>query len=199
MTVREITAPSVEPVTLAEARAWCRVDSTDDDAILTLLIQAMREYAENITGRVFVQRSLQLSLPCFTEFTIELPRPPLVSVTSVKYYDVAGVLQTIDPSDYEVNTEREPGQVKPAYGETWAYTRSVFNAVQIVYQAGYAPTGSPTDYRENIPASLKLWMHARLATLYEARQQLVDNRTVEIPRNFADGLLDSLKVGTLFG
>jgi len=202
MTVRIVTPPSVEPVTLAEARAWCRLESDDtaNDTVLTLLIQAMRERAENITGRAFVQRTLRLSLPAFPGFTIELPYPPLVSVTSVKYYDAAGVQQTVDPADYEVDTDREPGCVQPAYGETWQYTRAMFNAVQIVYEAGYAPTGSPTDYRENMPASLKLWMQTNMAALFENREQIVpDGRMAVLPRDLGEGLLDSLKVGTLFG
>lgn len=198
MSIRVVTAPTVEPVTLAEARLWCRIDDgdTSQDAMLTLLIQAMREYAENRTGRAFVQRTLELTLPCFPDDgIIELPYPPLVSVASVKYYAYDGTLTTVDPSDYEVDTYGEPGRVQPAYLETWEGSRNVFNAVQVRYEAGYAPTGSPTDYRENVPASLKLWMQARLATLFENREQLVNVNQVEIPRHFADGVLDGLVVG----
>lgn len=198
MTVREITAPSVEPISLAQAKAWLRVDDdiTDQDAVITMLIKSMREYAENLTGRTFVQRTLELTLPHFPH-VIELPNPPLISVTHIKYYDTDGALQTLDSSVYEVDSYREPGLVRPAYLQSWESTRYVFNAVQVRYEAGYAPTGSPTDYRENMPASLQIWMQARLASLYEHREQIVTGTTVsDLPRNFADGLLDSLIVGS---
>lgn len=204
MTVREITAPSVEPVSAAQAVDWLRAESADfndgQTALLELLIQAMREHAETLTGRAFVQRTLELSLPCFpSSGVIVLPRPPLISVTSVKYYAFDGTDTTVDPTLYEVDTASEPGQVQPAYLETWEGTRNVFNAVRVRYEAGYAPVSSPTDYREKVPARLKLWVHARLATLWRNREQLVVGNLVKIPRDFADGMLDGLKVGNFFG
>lgn len=208
MPVREITAPVVEPVSLDQAKTWCRIDDTGDaviddanDALLTMLIKAMREYAENLTGRAFVQRTLELALPWFPSGgVIVLPCPPLVSVTSVKYIDYAGVLQTVPDDEYEVDTDGEPGRVQPAYLQSWNGTRNVFNAVRVRYEAGYAPSSSPTDYRENVPASVKVWMQARLATLWEQREQLITGTIVaEIPRGYADGLLDSLVIGARFG
>ena len=198
MTVRVITPPSVEPVTLEEARLWCRIDTDDtsQDAVLSLLITAMREYAENRTGRAFVQRTLELTLPAFPACgVIELPYPPLVSVDWIKYYDYNGDLITVDPADYEVDTYGEPGRVQPAYLQTWDGTRNVFNAVIVRYQAGYAPTASPSDYRENMPANLKLFMQARISTLFENREQIVNAAQVQIPRDFGAGLLDGLVTG----
>lgn len=201
MTVRVITAPSVEPISLEQARDWCRVDEDNftsaEQAFMTSLIKAMRSYAENLTGRAFVQRTLELTLPAFPEGgVIELPYPPLISVTHVKYIAYDGTLTTVDEADYEVDTYREPGRVQPAYLENWEGTRNVFNAVQVRYEAGYAPTSSPTDYRENVPDLVKTWMHARIATLWENREQLVISNLVEIPRAFADGMLDDLILGT---
>lgn len=200
MTVKIITDPAFEPVSLAEARLWLRIDDDDttQDPVIELLIKAMREHAEeSLTGRAFVSRTLRLSLPAFPA-VIELPYPPLISVTSVKYIDDAGALQTVAAADYEIDFDREPALIQPAYLKTWPSTRSVFNAVQVVYVAGH-PSGSPSDAaaaRETIPASLKLWMRARIATLFEQREQIMFGNQVEVPRNFADGILDGLIVGT---
>lgn len=204
MTVRIITAPTVEPVTRAQAKLWCRIDSDDtsQDAVIDMLIQSMREYAENLTGRAFVQRTLELTLPGFPEEgIIELPFPPLISVASVKYIDINGTLQTVASFDYQVDSYQQPGRVKPAWLKWWwQIVRDDFNAVQVRYDAGYAPSASPTDYAENVPGSVKTWMQARLATLFGNREQIITDRgAFEMPRDFADGLLDSLKVGKLFG
>lgn len=197
MTVRVTTEPAVEPVTLAEFKDWARIDeATADDAVCTLLIAAMRGYAENLTGRAFVQRSLQLVLegwPCSGE--IVLPCPPLVSVASVKYYDEDGVDQTLAADQYLVHDWREPALVVPAYGVTWPAVRSRLDTVRVNYVAGYPTPGSPTDYRERIPAALKLWMSARAATFFEYREQIQNANLGEIPRAFVDGLLDELVLG----
>lgn len=202
MTVKTIVEPAVEPVSLAEARLWLRIDEGDttQDPVIEVLIKAMREHAEDsLTGRAFVSRTLRLSLPAFPAGSvIELPYPPLISVTSVKYIDDAGALQTVAAADYEIDYEREPALIQPAYLKSWPSTRAVFNAVQVVYVAGY-PSGSPSDAaaaREVVPAAFKLWMRARIATLFEQREQLMFNNQVEVPRHFADGILDGLLVGT---
>lgn len=194
MTVRIITAPSVEPVTLTEAKLHLRETDTAQDDLITALIVAARQYAENYTRRAFAQRTLELTLPCFpADSIIELPQPPLQSVTSVKYIDFAGTLQTVLASAYQVDSYREPGLVKPAYLSFWQLTRDDFNAVQVRYVAGYAAAGSPDDYAYNIPAAIKHWIKVRVATLYEHREQLVvDQRitAIEVPRSIIDGLLD---------
>jgi uncharacterized phiE125 gp8 family phage protein len=209
MTVRVITAPAYEPVSLAEAKEWCRIESdiTDEDALLGALVKAMRRYAENLTHRAFMQRDLQLVLPCWPrvcihdqEFTaIELPWPPLVAVTEITYMDLDGNTQTLAADQYEVHAWREPALIVPEWEVSWPSTRAALDAVRVSYTAGYAPVGSPDDeaaQQAGVPENLKLWMKARLATLYANREQLAPGNQVAIPRNFADGLLDELIVGT---
>ena len=61
--IRVITAPASYPVTRAQAKEWCRVDADDSsqDNVLDLLIGAMTNYAEHLTGRAFVERTLELT------------------------------------------------------------------------------------------------------------------------------------------
>ena len=204
MTLRIITQPSVEPITLAEAKLQCRVETTftADDDLLNALITAVRQQVENLTRRALVQQTLELTLDCFpASGVIELPRPPLQSVTSVKFIDTDGTLTTVPASEYQVDTYREPGLVMPAYLESWDATRSDFNAVQVRYVAGYA-SGSPQDavgLVENIPQALKHWMKVRINTLYNQREGInIGNTVSEIPRDFVGGLLDRYVV-SMFG
>ena len=207
MTVRQITEPPYEPITRAQAKLWCRIDSdiTDQDAVIDMLIQGMREYEENLTGRAFVQRTFQLVTTCYeylningsSRLGIEIPRPPLVSVESITYVDTGGTVTTLSASEYDVHTWRIPGIVVEEWNSSWASYRREPDAIRVNFTAGYAP-GSPPDeasYQEGLPANLKLWMQARISTLYENREQLIGNQ-MQIPRDFADGLLDSLVVGT---
>lgn len=196
--------PPFEPASRAEAKRWMSIDDDDTshDATVDMLIQAMREDAENLTHRAFVQRSLRLysdewPMEC-GKMQIALPFPPLISVESVKYKDLNGALQTLATDQYDVHDWREPGIIVPAWAVVWPSIRYVPDAVQINFTAGYPP-GSPQDeagYREAVPAKLRLWMAAKAATLFQGREQYVIGNLVRVPRDFSDGLLDSLIIGT---
>lgn len=208
MTVRVTSEPPYEPITAAEFREWARIDSDDAQAaVAALLIQAMREYAENLTGRAFIQRGLQLIVPGWDQVLvngllvtgIELPCPPLAAVSSITYIDTDGVEQTLDASLYTIHAWHEPGVIVPAWGESLPATRCVPDAWRVNYVAGYPQDGSPydeTSAQAGMPAKLKLWVQARAATLYEHREQLIHNSRIKIPTDFADGLLDSLVIGS---
>jgi uncharacterized phiE125 gp8 family phage protein len=138
--LRQTTAPTVEPVTLAEAKARLRVSGTDEDAdILALIAEAVRT-AEGECGRQFCTATYTLKLDDFPrgpDDAIRLPRPPAQSVTSLKYYAEDGTLTTMDAEDYIVAAGSDPGRVVPAVGETWPAVQDRPEAVEVVYVAGY--------------------------------------------------------------
>ncbi len=80
MTSILIAGPGEEPVTLAEAKAWCRIDSTDDDALLAALITAARLQVESATGRALVTQSWRLTLRHAPRLVV-LPVAPVQSLT----------------------------------------------------------------------------------------------------------------------
>lgn len=102
-----VTAPSATPVSLDEARAHCRADSADDTMLQIYLDAAVAHVdgAEGVLGRCLVTQTWDYSLDCFPQ-EIVVPLPTLASVTSVKYYDVDGVEQTISSSNYIVSGQR---------------------------------------------------------------------------------------------
>lgn len=189
MRITQLAQPTVEPITLAEARDHLRLEATgspaahEDDDYITLLIQAAREYVENITNRPMVQRQYKLVIPCW-HCEIVLPySTPLVSVDSVKYLDINGTQQTLSSTVYDVVSDMQPSRIILAYGQSWPSIRSVHNAIEITYTAGYA-VGSPADYRENIPQALKGAVKMVVGDLYENRErqqgvQLYKNEAVE--------------------
>ena len=198
--IRVITPPAAYPVTKAEARQWCRMDTNDtsQDAILDMLIQAMTQQAEHLTGRAFVERTLEWSGDYFP-YEIELPYPPLIEVVSVTYTDGAGDAQTVAAAGYEVNLYSEAGILRPVSSAYWPAVGRYYNPARVRYRAGYAYPGSPVDLTDNsyLPPQLRTWIAARICTLYDQRDQLVVGATVApIPRDHADGLLDSLVVGS---
>lgn len=188
MPAKLINAPTVEPVSLVEATAHLYVTHSDDDALISAYIAAAREDAERRLGRALISQTWELALEAFPS-AIELPNPPLVSVTSIKYLDTAGVEQTLDPSQYLVDTDSVPGAVVPAYGASWPSIRSQRNAVRVRYVAGYGADGS------FVPASIRQWILLRTGALYENRESAVAGQAIQAaPRDFADALLDAYRV-----
>lgn len=138
-------------VSIEAARRAARTSGTALDAELTDKVQAYTEKAEHATRRAFITQTWAVTLDGFPP-AIPLSRPPIVSVLAVKYYDTAGVLQTLDPQAYIVDNASEPGCIVPAPGNTWPATAKRPNAVQVQYICGYGP--GPGD----VPAAIRQYI-----------------------------------------
>jgi uncharacterized phiE125 gp8 family phage protein len=181
-----VTAPALEPVSLADTKLHLRVDVADDDALIDSLIRAAREYVETFTHRALMPQIWDLKLDGFPSCgVIEFPKAPLVSVTSVTYLDTAGVSQTWSSALYTVDAPSGPmaraGRLVPIYGESFPSTRSIVNAVTVRFLAGYGATASVA--LPLVPASLKAAMKILVATWYGPGRQAVNigNSVTPIP------------------
>jgi uncharacterized phiE125 gp8 family phage protein len=128
-----LSSSGAEPVTVDEVQNWLRLD--EPDPALAGLISAARDWFERACDRQFTVATYELRLRLFT-FQIEIPYPPLVSVLSVQYLDVASVLQTVATTTYDVVTSRVPAVIQQAFGKVWPVTAVHPEAVRITYSAG---------------------------------------------------------------
>lgn len=162
------TAPVIEPVTLNEAKAHLRVDHNNEDALVTSLIKAAREYAEMFTNRALISQVWEMTLDYFPACNvIELPKPPLQSVSSITYVDTNGDTQTWNSSNYQSDNTTVFGRITPAYGVEWPSTQSVVNAVTIRFLAGYG------DDVTEVPQSIRQGILMVISDLYDGRQSSV--------------------------
>lgn len=142
-------------ISLEAARLAARVDGDElDEDILTAAV-AYTEVAEQLTNRAFVQGSWKAGYRAFGAEMI-LPKPPLVSVTRVSFYDPGGVLRVLDPQDYFVDVDAEPAVLTPAPGRMWPQTIDRKNAVEVQYVCGYGPTEA------SVPQTVKQYVKARI-------------------------------------
>lgn len=194
-----IVGPATEPISLAEARAHCRIDIIDDDALLMGLITTFRQRAEAYTRRALITQQWRLTAIAFprsvsvwphplvyptasSEAAMALPRPPLISVESVKYIDENGVQQTLSPAAYVVSTSELPGCIAPVFGTSWPNIRSQIGAVQVDFTAGYGTA---------IPAAIKTWMLCYILAAYDNRSATITGRSISaIDMPYVDHLLD---------
>ncbi len=178
-----VTAPTAEPVTLAEVKLHLRVEDNADDALIAALITAARQHAEHDTRRALVTQTWKLVLDAFPESVITLDRAPVSAVVSVVYIDPEGVSQTLSAAGYQLDAVTEPCRLVPAYGSTWPATRAQVNAVTVTYTCGY---GNP----DTVPESIKRWMLLRIGALYENREEVLTGRAITLaPLPFVDALL----------
>lgn len=172
MALRLITAPSTTPVTLVEAKAHLNVDHSDDDTLITAMIEAATAHVDGpvgFLGRAIVDQTWELVLDEFPDNEIKLPMPPIIEVVHIKYDDTAGVEQTISPADYTVDNVSEPGWVLPESAGSWPATFDGINAVRVRYRAGYIDTSvSPTV--GEVPADIKAAILLYVGSLYGNRE-----------------------------
>lgn len=161
--LKRITAPTTEPVTTGEAKLHARIDEDTDNAAVAGFIKAARELAETYTRRAFMTQTWQMFLDAVPSGNfIELPRPPLVSVTHVKTYTDADVATTFAASNYFVDTISAPGRIVLRDAASWPDAARVANALEIQYVAGYADVA-------DVPQTIKQGILALVTWLYEHR------------------------------
>jgi hypothetical protein len=196
------TAPGTEPVSLAEAKTFLRVDGTSDDALIGSLIKSARIMAEGYTHRAFVTQTWKLTMDAFSDVrecfplggTYDLPRPgivengqdirlsrrPIQSIESIETYDPENTASTVDPASYLPDTAN--GRIVLNEGYLWPSELREFAAVEITYIAGYT----------SVPEAIKQAILLIVSAMYENRQ------CMEMPMG-ATALLDQFRLPEAFG
>ena len=165
--LKRTTAPAVEPVTLAEAKAHCRVDTTADDTLMQGYITTAREWVEDYIDRALVTQQLVMKLDAFPA-EIELPRPPMIAsgtataVTITYVTGEAGGTATLSASEYRVDRDSTPGVIRTLYGGSWPSHLLDQNSVTVSWWAGY---GDAASVPQRVKSALLMCVHE----LYEKR------------------------------
>lgn len=161
-----VTSPATEPITLSEAKAQLRVDFSTDDTEITTMIITARKAVEKFLRRQLVTATWDLFLDQFPEGggVIEVPLPPLQSITTLKYLDENGNQQTWSSTNYRVDVKSEPGRIERAWGVSYPGIRTIANAVEIRFVAGFGAAAA-------VPEDIKHGILMLLADLYEHRER----------------------------
>jgi len=188
MIPRLVTAPAIEPVTLNEAKEHLRVLHDDEDVYIESLITAARQMVESgeswSLDRSLITTTWRVILDGFPH-CIELPRPPLIAVSSITYLDTTNTSQTLSNTLYTVDTHNEPGRIAPAYNSIWPETLPHLNAVTITYTAGFGATAA------SVPMAVRQAILIAVADLYEVGREtnIVGTIVNQVPtiRNLLNG------------
>lgn len=177
--VRRITGPLVEPVTVADAKSHIRIDQefTDDDMYLQSLISAARHHVETVSDRTLIRSQWQIKMDSFPSWDIELPHPPITTGSiSVLYVPANGPsYSAIAFTDFREDRDATPAAIRPQWNGTWPTCRGAENDVTITYWAGYGE--SPKD----VPPPARHCVLMLAAAWYANREAVVQGGMNPVP------------------
>lgn len=187
-----VTAPTLEPITLAQAKEHLRVDGSDEDALITLCITAARERIEHECRRAFLKQkwTAYITGDIGGRLPVELPRARLMDAETflLEYRNADGDWTAW--SDLMKQAHREPALLwiteQPADIDS---PRSPQDAVwRATFWSGYGTTA------ETVPGPLRHAILLLTAHLFERREMVISGATVTAIPNSLDWLINSFRV-----
>ena len=165
-------------ISIAEYKVWAGISGTAQDALLTVLVDAVSMEVRRLCDRNltngFESTSRTERYDGTDEATIQLIEWPVSSITSVTLYTAGGDTEVLDADTYRVNGDSGVlSRIDPVLGRfpvtafgTVNATFSVqpwfdqgFDNVEVVYTGGYA----------TIPADIKMACYRLTDLAYAAR------------------------------
>lgn len=166
-TLRLVTAPSVEPVSLDEAKAHVRQDGSVDDALLSRLITSARYYVETETGRALITQTLEATFGQWPsaykmddddDYSVITPSAinvPYLEIVKLPFIAVTGITIDGDAWTSYTTTKTVRGvRIKPVGAVP-------SGEIVVTFTAGYGATGSL------VPSDLSHAILMLVATLYD--------------------------------
>lgn len=160
-----VTAPTGLPLTRDECKDQLDLDLEldDDDLLVDRKINAAVRYVERSRGLQLMQATYDVEVRSWWYRPLRLPRRPLASVESVKYYAPDGTLTTLEASSYLVHTPTDrAGAIERAPDKCWPATQVRTYPIVIRFVAGYAS-------RDLVPPTHKETIYTLVEFLYENR------------------------------
>ena len=151
--VATLVEPTSEPISLADAKNYLKIDFNDDDDLISSLIIAARVRLEKYAGIAMSPRTLQV-VAYIDEF-IEPPYAPINEIISVEYWDGESWVM-MELGDY-----RELGSI---YKKVYMVANQMME-YRLTYTCGYTTT----------PDVIKTALYKVLADLYDYRESSVED------------------------
>jgi uncharacterized phiE125 gp8 family phage protein len=163
-----LAGPAEEPVSLAEAKAWLKLDDGAEDALVTTLVAAARIHVESTTGRALLTQSWRVVLDAWpADRSVRLPVAPLQSLTAIRAYDADGVAHSIGLVQFQSESAVAPARLLlPASVDGMPALRERLG-LEVDYVAGFG------DDPEDVPADLRQALLMLVAHWFEHRDAVI--------------------------
>jgi uncharacterized phiE125 gp8 family phage protein len=177
----EITAPATTaPVSLDEAKLHLRVDASDEDPLIEVLIDAAQAYVEKFTGLYLAEQTIKLRAWSLDERTFILPAGPVSAVTSITYLDSASVQQTVSTDLYVSALYGLSPYVSLVSAASWPAHLCQLASVTVTVTAGFADGECPAPIRQAILLYVgDLYANREAVVIDASRVTMIENPTAE--------------------
>jgi len=175
MALKIYSEPAVEPISLTEAKLHLRVDVSDDDDLIGVIIKAARLDVETLSLHKLISQTWDWYMDDFPITPVVMPFPPLQSVTGI-YYTLEGAAEaTWSSSNYTVDAYNVPGRIVLQSTASWPSGELIeANGVRVRFVCGFGAAGT------NVDARLRQAMLLLIGHYYEHREEVIVERGVNI-------------------
>ncbi len=158
-----LSAPAAEPITLAEAKTYLRIDHDDEDGEIAALIAGARAHVENATRRALITQSWRISRDTWpVDGRLVLMPAPVQQLTAARIVRLDNSAQAIDVSAFTLDRAAAPAILGFCPGALPISDRPVAG-IELDFTAGYG------DAADDVPAPLRQAIRLLLAHWYENR------------------------------
>ena len=181
-----VSAPSSEPIAQSVAKTFLKVDTSDDDTLITNLLIACTNSAQEYTNRFFIATTIKMIADTWKD-TETLLKSKVTSIVSIQYYDVDDSIQTLSTSVYGSDLVSQPARIFLKPNQSFPQLSERKGAVEVKYVVGQAGSDEVDD-------AIKQAVLLQIGNLYQNRQSVVTGTiATELPMN-AKFLLDQYRV-----
>ena len=100
-----VTGPASEPISLAQAKEFLRIDHAADDDAITTAIVAVRQFAEHYLRKAFLAQTWDYTIANPDSCQLMLPFGPARSITSITLTTEAGATSTMNSANYRLTVD----------------------------------------------------------------------------------------------
>lgn len=163
-----VTPPAALPLSLAELKVHCKIDSADEDALVMWYQRSGVDWIQEWADLALITQTWREAVSAFPTRTIELRKRPVQAVTSIDYLDAGNVAATLDPSVYVVGgigSSKRYGKLTLGSASAWPSVYAHTEAVTITYRAGFG------DTHNDVPELIRHALAIYVKTSYEFRDE----------------------------
>ena len=161
MTVILVSGPAVEPLSLAEAKSWIKVDASDEDALIQSLIVSARLAVEAATNRLLITQQWRLVIDAWPMGgALPLPLAPVLSISRIRTLDAASVASDVPVAQYSLDANLDHARI--LLGPSVPVPGVAFNGITIDLVVGYGDAAA-------VPEPLRLVMRHLVALWFANR------------------------------
>lgn len=162
--------PTIEPISLTDAKAHLRVETIAEDLLIAGLIATSRMRLERHLGLALIAQGWSIFLDAWPDPSVplELPVAPLMSLVAVRFYDASDAVTTLPLAEFQLDRVSRPVRLVRRIHAPLPADRRRLASVEIAVTAGYGTT--PAD----VPAPLRQALLQLIAHAFEHRDLSID-------------------------